>query len=70
MQLVKHLKDFDLVGKELRSLLEGDAMLELVGLIFGFIPLELHFGSVRQWRSKSMAEQVNGLVQRLVPSPL
>ncbi len=34
VQLVKHPEDFDLVGKELRSLLEGDAMLELVGLIF------------------------------------
>lgn len=55
MELVKDLEDFDVVLEELRGFLERDAVLELVGLVLGLIPFELHRESVSQWRTKSMA---------------
>lgn len=53
MELVENLKRFDIICEELGSLLEGDAMILLVGKVLGVILFDPHGNSLSHWRSQS-----------------
>lgn len=68
VELVKDLEDLHAVGEEFRGLIERDAILDLVGLTLGFIPLELRRSRVSQWLTKSMAWSQMGRSRASSPS--
>ena len=53
--MTAHFRDLEMVGARLEELprfREGQAVLSLVAVVLGVVPLEVHGESVRHWRSK------------------